>query len=170
VNPTFSSEISIGTRVAIFVGAIAVLVSGWVHFYLYFRGGYRGITVDSGIWLTVSRSFALNAIASVVVAEALVLSLRFRALLLPAAALGAAFAAATLVAYFLSRTRGLLGFHETATTTEAVIGMVAETVVVLSLAPVVLAKLRHRGRQSGARTGRPTSYPRPHAGQPRRLP
>ena len=29
--------------VLLVVGAAAVLVSGWVHFYLYFRGGYRGI-------------------------------------------------------------------------------------------------------------------------------
>lgn len=36
------------------------------------------------------------------------------------------FAVATLVAYFLSAIRGLLGFKETATTTEAVIAMVAE--------------------------------------------
>ena len=29
--------------VLLLVGAAAVLVSAWVHFYLYFRGGYRGI-------------------------------------------------------------------------------------------------------------------------------
>ena len=29
------------------IGAAAVLVSGWVHFYLYFRGGYRGIAPES---------------------------------------------------------------------------------------------------------------------------
>ncbi len=50
------------------------------------------------------------------------LGLRYRALLLPAAARRRrASRVATLVAYFLSRTRGLLGFKETATTTEAVI-------------------------------------------------
>jgi hypothetical protein len=149
VNGTCDSEMSTGTAAAVVVGAIAVLVSGWVHLYLYFRGGYRGITIDSGVWLTISRSFALNTIAAVIIAEALVLSLRFRALLLPAAALGVGFAVATLVAYFLSRTRGLLGFHETATTTEAVVGMAAEAVTLVTLAPVLLAELRDRLRTRG---------------------
>jgi hypothetical protein len=130
------------------VGATALLVSGWVHFYLYFRGGYRGIAIDSVLGLNISRSFALNAIAAVVIAEAVILGLRYRALLLPAAAVGVGFAVATLVAYFLSRTRGLLGFKETATTTEAVIGMVSEAVVLLTLVPVTVMELRARRRRA----------------------
>jgi hypothetical protein len=143
------AEMSGAIITAAVVGATALLVSGWVHFYLYFRGGYRGIAIDSVLGLNISRSFALNAIAAVVIAEAVILGLRYRALLLPAAAAGAAFAVATLVAYFLSRTRGLLGFKETATTTEAVIGMVAEAVIVLTLVPVAVTELRvrrHRAR------------------------
>ena len=140
------SELSTGTIAAVIAGAVAILVSGWVHMYLYFRGGYRGIAPDEVLGLTISRSFALNAIAAVVIAEALVLSLRFRALLLPTAAVGAGFAVATLVAYFLSRTRGLLGFEETATTTEAVVGMVAEAVALVTLVPVALSELRARRR------------------------
>ena len=128
------------------IGAVALLVSGWVHFYLYFRGGYRGIAPDEVAGLTISRSFALNAFAAVVIAEALILGLRYRALLLPAAAVGVGFAVATLVAYFLSRTRGLLGFEETATTTEAVVAMVAEAAALLTLVPVVLTELRARRR------------------------
>jgi len=127
-----------GTLVATLVGAVAILVSGWVHFYLYFRGGYRGIAPDSVLGLTISRSFAINAIVAVVLAEALVLGLRYRALLFPAAALGVSFGVATLLAYVLSRTRGLLGFEETATTTEAVIAMVAEAIAVVALVPVAL--------------------------------
>jgi hypothetical protein len=134
------------TIVATTIGAVALLVSGWVHFYLYFRGGYRGIAPDEIAGLTISRSFALNAIAAVVIAEALVLGLRYRALLLPAAAVGAGFAVATLVAYFLSRTRGVLGFKETATTTEAVVAMVAEAAALVTLVPVVLMELRGRRR------------------------
>jgi len=136
------------TRViaAVVAGALAILVSGWVHFYLYFRGGYRGIAPDSVLGLTISRSFALNAIVAVVIAEALVLGLRYRTLLLPAAAAGAGFAVATLVAYFLSRTRGLLGFKETATTTEAVIAMVAEAIALVTLAPVAFNELQARRR------------------------
>jgi hypothetical protein len=129
---------------AVGAGALALLVSGWVHFYLYFRGGYRGIAPDSVLGLTISRSFALNAIAAVVIAEVLVLSLKYRALLLPAAAVGAAFAVATLVAYFLSRTRGVLGFKETATTTEAVIGMISEAIALVTLAPLAFNELRRR--------------------------
>ncbi len=143
------SERSPKIQAALVVGALAVLVSGWVHFYLYFRGGYRGIAPDSVLGLTISRSFALNAIAAVVLAEAVILGLRYRALLLPATALGVGFAVATLVAYFLSRTRGLLGFKETATTTEAVIGMVSEALVLLTLVPVAVTELRarrHRAR------------------------
>ena len=139
-------ELSPGTVALVLVGAAAILVSGWVHFYLYFRGGYRGIAPDSFLGLTISRSFVLNAVAAVVIAEALVLSLRYRDLLLPAAAVGAGFAVATLIAYFLSRTRGLLGFKETATTTEAVVGMIAEAVALLTLAPVAFTSLRARRR------------------------
>jgi len=140
------SELTTGTIAAVGVGALALLVSGWVHFYLYFRGGYRGIAPDSVLGLTISRSFAVNAIAALVIAEALVLGLRYRDLLLPAAAVGAGFAVATLVAYFLSRSRGLLGFEETATTTEAVIAIVAEAIALVTLAPVVFNELRARRR------------------------
>jgi hypothetical protein len=134
------------TIVATVVGALAILVSGWVHFYLYFRGGYRGIAPESVLGLTISRSFAINAIAAVVLAEALVLGLRHRALLLPAAALGVGFSFVTTVAYVLSRTRGLLGFEESATTTEAVVAMAAEVIAVLALVPVALTELRARRR------------------------
>jgi hypothetical protein len=134
--------------VATVVGALAILVSGWVHFYLYFRGGYRGIAPESVLGLTISRSFAINAMAAVVLAEALVVGLRHRALLLPAAALGIGFAVATLVGYVLSRTRGLLGFEERATTTEAVVAMAAEVIAVLALVPVALTELRARRRRA----------------------
>jgi hypothetical protein len=143
---TLDDELSTATVVATLTAAVAVLVSGWVHFYLYFRGGYRGIAIDSVLGVNISRSFAINAIAAVVIAEALVLGLRFRALLLPAAALGIAFGIATLVGYFLSRTNGLLGFKETATTTEAVLAMVAEAIAIVALVPVVLRELRARRR------------------------
>jgi len=138
------TELTTDVLVLTTVGAVALLVSGWVHFYLYFRGGYRGIAPDEVLGLTISRSFAINAIVAAVLAEALVLGLRYRALLLPAAALGAGFGVATLVGYFLSRTSGLLGFTETATTTEAVIAMVAEVVAIAVLVPVALTQLRSR--------------------------
>jgi len=136
-------------QVALIVGALAILVSGWVHFSLYFRGGYRGIHPDEFAGITISRSFALNAIAAVVIAELLVLRLKFDALTLPSAAMGAGFGAATIVAYFLSRTNGLLGFKETATTTEAVIALVAEAIAILVLTPVALATWNARGANAG---------------------
>jgi hypothetical protein len=95
---------------------------------------------------TISRSFAINAIVAVVLAETLVLGLRYRALLLPAAVLGIGFGIATLAGYFLSRTSGLLGFQESATTTEAVIAMTAEVVAIVVLVPVTLTELRARRR------------------------
>ena len=138
------TELTTTTLVATIVGALAILVSGWVHFYLYFRGGYRGIAPDEVLGLTISRAFAINAIAAVVLAEALVLGLRYRALLLPAAVLGIGFGVATLAGYFLSRTSGLLGFEETTTTTEAVVGMVAEGIAIIAIVPVTLTELRAR--------------------------
>jgi hypothetical protein len=143
-----ATEPTNGIVAATLVGATAILVSGWVHFYLYFRGGYRGIAPESVLGLTISRAFAINAVAALVLAEALVLGLRFRALLLPAAALGIAFAASTLVAYLLSRTNGLLGFEESTTTTEAVVAMVAEAVAIGTLVPVALTELRARPRRA----------------------
>jgi hypothetical protein len=141
------AQLSTGTVVAVLIGALAVLVSGWVHFYLYFRGGYRGIAPESVLGFTISRSFAINALAAAVIGEALVVSLRYRALLLPAAVVGAGFGVFTLVAYFLSRTNGLLGFEESTTTTEAVVAIVAEAVAVLTLVPIAFSELRARQRR-----------------------
>ena len=42
----------------------------------------------------------------------------------------------------LSRTRGLLGLEETATTNEAVLAMVAEAIVLVTLVPVAFTELR----------------------------
>lgn len=115
------------------VGAVGVLVSGFIHYYLYFEGGYRGIAPEELLGITISRSFAANAIAAVVIAELLVLSLRFSRLAVPAALIGAGFALSTLVAYVLSRTSGLLGFEDDQTSTEAVIAVTAEIVALVSL-------------------------------------
>src|SRR4051812_24421623 len=110
------------------VGAAGVLVSAYMHFSLYFWGGYRGISIDRIAGIDISRSFALNAIAGLVIAELLVLSLRFNRLYLPAAVLGVLFALGALVAYTLARTSGLLGFTESGWSTEALISKVAELV------------------------------------------
>ncbi len=135
------------TRLLLLIGTAGVLVSAWVHFYLYFRGGYRGIAPESLLGMTVSRAFVLNAIAGVVIAEALVLATRFERLVVPAAAAGVVFAIGTLAAFFVSRYDTLLGFHETEVTTEAVVALIAEGVVLVVLVPVLVSALlawRHR--------------------------
>jgi hypothetical protein len=130
------------TRAALVVGAVALLASGWVHFYLYFRGGYRGIAPEAVLGMTISRAFALNAVAAVVIAEALVLATRFERLTLPAAGAGVVFALATIGAFAISRWGTLLGFHETEVTTEAVLALAAEGVALVALVPVVISSVR----------------------------
>lgn len=115
------------------VGAAGVLVSAYVHFHLYFHGGYRGIAPEQLAGLTISRAFAMNAIVGFLIAWALVVSVRVPRLAAPSALAGFGFVAGTLLAYFLSRTTGLLGFEEDQTTNDAVIAMVAEIVAFVSL-------------------------------------
>ena len=130
-----------GRRSLLLVGAAGVLVSAYVHGYLYFWGGYRGISVDRVLGIDISRSFALNAIAGLVIAELLVLSLRIDRLAVPAAVLGTAFAAGALGAYALARTSGLLGFTESGWSTEAVIGKTAEVIAFLALGGFVVLRV-----------------------------
>jgi hypothetical protein len=115
------------------VGAAVVLVSGYVHFRLYFLGGYRGIAPEQFGGLTISRAFAVNAIAGFLLAWVLVISVRVPRLAGPAALAGALFAAGTLGAYLLSRSVGLLGFDEHTTTTEGAVAAVAEVLAIVAL-------------------------------------
>ena len=124
------------------VGGVSVLVSGYVHYYLYFKGGYRNIAPDSFAGLTISRSFAINAVAGFVIAWALVVSLRFPRLAVPAALAGVGFAAATLGAYLLTRTVGLLGFEDDQLTAEAVVAFVAELVALVALGSWLVGERR----------------------------
>ena len=87
----------------VLVGAAGVLVSAYMHFYLYFWGGYRGISIDRIAGIDISRSFALNAIAGLVIAELLVLSLRFDRLSKPAAVLGVLYALGAIGGYALAQ-------------------------------------------------------------------
>src|SRR4051794_1333232 len=128
-------------RPLLVVGATGVLVSAYMHCYLYFWGGYRGISIERVLGIDISRSFALNAVAGLVIAELLVLSLRVERLAVPAAVLGVGFAAGALGAYALARTSGLLGFTESGWSTEAVISKAAEVVAVLALGGFVVLRL-----------------------------
>jgi hypothetical protein len=132
------------------VGAASVLVSAYMHFYLYFWGGYRGISIDRIAGIDISRSFALNAVAGLVIAELIVLSLRWDRLAKPAALLGVLFAVGALVAYTLARTSGLLGFTESGWSTEAVISKIAEVIAVISLGAYLVLSLRAPAVESAA--------------------
>jgi hypothetical protein len=139
-------------RFMLIVGAAAVLVSAYIHFYLYFHGGYRGISVDRVLGLDVSRSFALQATSGFFIAWVLVLSLRWERWATPAAVVGAFFAAGSLVAYALTRTSGLLGFTDDQTSTEAVIAVVSEIVAVASLGAYVVTGVQRRRSSTTATT------------------
>jgi hypothetical protein len=121
-------------------GAAAVMVSGYIHYYLYFHGGYRGIHPDRVLGLDISRAFALQAVAAVVVAAALVLALRVTALQVPAAIVGLLFAVGAISAYVMVRTSGLLGFTDDRTTVEALIALIAEAVAALALGAYLAAR------------------------------
>ena len=140
------------------LGAAGVLVSAYVHFDLYFHGGYRGIAPEQFAGLTISRAFAINAIVGFVIAWVLVVSVRVPRLATPSALAGVGFAAGTMLAYFLSRTVGLLGFEEDQTTTDAVIALIAETVAFVSLGGwLILAASPSTIRNSHSSTREATS-------------
>ena len=134
-------------RGLLLIGAAGVLMSGYIHFYLYYWGGYRGISIDRVGGLDISRSFALNAIAGLVIAELLVISWRAHRLERLAAVLGVSFAAGAIGAYVLARTSGLLGFSENGWSAEAVIAEVAQVVAVLSLGGYLVASVRTSGAE-----------------------
>ncbi len=131
----------IARRTLLIVGAAGVLVSAYIHYYLYFHGGYRGISVDRVLGLDISRSFALQAVSGFFIAWALVLSLRWDRWAMPTAVVGTLFAAGALIAYVLARTSGLLGFTDDQTSTEAVIAVASELAAVASLGTYVVSGL-----------------------------
>lgn len=124
--------------------AAGTVVSAYMHFYLYFEGGYRGIAPESVAGLTISRSFVLTAIAGVVLGELLVAGLLWPRVVLPAAVGAVLFSVGAIGAYILARTSGLLGFTESRTITEAVIALVAEGATVLTGSALVLLVWRRR--------------------------
>ncbi len=109
------------------VAAAALLASGLVHLDLYFRYGYRYYP-DANL----GRSFVLNGVASSIVAAALLV--RRDAIIRIA---GIAVAAATLVAFFMSRNldKGIFGFTEKGfvPSPQAAIAFIAEIVALVVL-------------------------------------
>lgn len=114
------------------VTALAVLVSGIVHLWLYFDG-------FSGIRL-IGPMFLLNAVAGLVIAVALLVWRSW----LPAF-LAAGFGAATFAGYLISRTVGLFGVHEVVWDLSSVLAAVAEVVALVGGALVLLGDLRRAG-------------------------
>jgi hypothetical protein len=73
-----------------------------------------------------------------------VVSLRVPKLAVPAAVAGLGFGAATLGAYLLTRTVGLLGFEDNQLIWEAVVAFVAEVAAIASLGSRLVIQWTHR--------------------------
>jgi hypothetical protein len=111
---------------------LLVAASGGIHLRLY-REGYREISVDRVLGLDISRSFALNAVAGLLIGIALVAAaLGLVRGTFPAVA-GLVFSGGAVVAYTLSRTVGLLGFEESRWITEAYWAEAVQVAAVLLL-------------------------------------
>ena len=166
---TDPSASAVPGTVARLVAAAAVLVSGLVHLQLYFDGYRNAGDANFG------RSFLLNAVASVVLAVALLFR---REVLVRLAAAG--LLAGTLVAFALSRSDvEVFGFTETGLnpSPQAAIALVAEIVGLLALAATFVPRigagreLRPVGRRS--RSAPPWScspWPAPRCGRDRTAP
>lgn len=124
--------------------AAGVYLSAAVHLALW-QQGYRGIAV-------IGPLFLLNAIGGFVLGTAIVV---WRHWLFPLA--GTGFAAVTLVAYWVSVTRGLFGLHETATGGMQVLSQAAEYGAVI-FGLLATATLR---RRTGSRVVRRLGAHRP---------
>ena len=142
------------TLILTLVAAAGAVTSAYIHFYLYFEGGYRGIAPETVLGLTISRSFILTAIAGVLIGELLVASILWPRLAVPAGLVGVAFGVGSFVAYILARTAGLLGFTETTTSAEAVIALAAEAILVVTATALLARTLRtSRPAPAGATSG-----------------
>ena len=100
------------------VSGLLVAASGGIHLRLY-REGYREISVDRVLGIDISRSFALNALAGLLIGSALVAAALGLIRGTVPAVLGLVFSASAVGGYVLSRTVGLLGFEEERWLTEA---------------------------------------------------
>jgi hypothetical protein len=129
-RPRAASPVAVALRL---VGAAGLAVSAWIHRELYVDEGYRDIHLDRVLGVDLSRSILLQVVVASVVALALVASARWRALALPASALGALVALGSLGAYYRTRTDTLLGFSEGRWTTDAKVAVASEVVAAVAL-------------------------------------
>ena len=126
-------------RIAGVVMTLGVALSGGVHLRLY-RGGYRDIHIDSVAGIDLSRSFVLAFVTAALLTALLLLALANPALMRIAAVAAGLYAAGAIAAYIATRNGGLLGFEDTATSTEAVIAKSAELVTIVAAAVVLLGE------------------------------
>jgi hypothetical protein len=138
------------------LGAIAILAVGAVHLQQYLGGGYRSIP-------TIGPLLLLNAVSSGVVAMGLLAPIERtlhgrRAELTTGllAGAGAAIAAGSLVALFVSENGTLFGFSETGYRTVIVLAIIAEALAVVLLAPVAAVSLKRAASGSSAPGMTPT--------------
>lgn len=126
------------------IALIAVLVTRAVE------GPSESTVARAGANAVVIKSFAFHPpkLTGLVIAELLVLSLRFDRLATPAAVFGVLFALGAIGAYALARTSGLLGFSESGWSTEAVISKAAELIAVVSLGAYLLTSVRSAPRRA----------------------
>lgn len=113
--------------------AVAVLVSGLVHLWLWWYDGFRDIP-----W--IGPLFLLNFVAGAVIAVLLVV---WRSWLPPLVAVG--FGASTLGCFLLSATVGFLGVHEVLVGTWQVTAGIAEIVAVVAGVAILLREWSARG-------------------------
>lgn len=125
--------------------AAAILVSGVVHFKLWWFSDYRVLHV-------IGPLFLLNAIAAVVIA----LLLAWRAHLLTELA-GLGFAVATLGAFFISVYYGLFGFQEALHGTWQLTAEIAESAAIVLLTPAVAVHGLRAWHRLRGRGGTPAS-------------
>lgn len=134
-----------GSAALRWVAAIAILVSGVVHFKLWWFSHYRVLHV-------IGPLFLLNAIAAVVIA----LLLAWRANLLTELA-GLGFAVTTLGAFYISVYYGLFGFREALRGPNQLTAEIAEGVAIVLLAPAVAVHAVRAWRRLRDRRGRRAS-------------
>jgi hypothetical protein len=129
---------SIVARVALYLGALAVLGTGVVHIQQYYAQDYSTIP-------TIGTLFFLNFVAAVVIAVGLIAPLgrvtpRYADAIRSAFAVGGiALGVLSLVALFVSEGSGLFGFVENGYRTAIVLAIVAEAAATVLLVTFLAA-------------------------------
>jgi len=128
-------------RVALYLGAAAVLATGIDHVQQFYADDYRDVP-------TIGTLFYLNFVSAVVVAAGLVVPLRRIAgryagtIRAAFAVAGIGLAAMSLVALFVSESGGLFGFQEDGYRTPIALAIVFEAAAIVFLVTFLVASGR----------------------------